>query len=56
MGHFLDEPMTEVHRAFKQVTKATYSRASDAVQNPATLKQIVDVLDRAAKEIEAIAK
>lgn len=56
MGHFLDEPMTEVHRAFRQVAKATYSRASDAVQNTASLKQIVDILDRAAKEIEAIAK
>jgi DNA-binding PadR family transcriptional regulator len=56
MGHFLDEPMTEVHRAFKQVAKATYSRASDAVQNPATLNQIVEILDRAAREIEAIAK
>jgi DNA-binding PadR family transcriptional regulator len=56
MGHFLDEPMTEVHRAFKQVAKATYGRASDAVQNPATLNQIVEILDRAAKEIEAIAK
>jgi DNA-binding PadR family transcriptional regulator len=56
MGHFLDEPMTEVHKAFKAVAKATYSRASDAVQNPAALKQIVDILGRAAREIEAIAK
>jgi DNA-binding PadR family transcriptional regulator len=56
MGHFLDEPMTEVHRAFKEVAKATYSRASDAVQNPAALKQIVEILGRAAREIEAIAK
>jgi DNA-binding PadR family transcriptional regulator len=56
MGHFLDEPMTEIHRAFKQVAKATYSRASDSVQNEATLKQIVEILDRAAREIEAIGK
>jgi DNA-binding PadR family transcriptional regulator len=56
MGHFLDEPMTEVHGAFRRVGKATYSRASDAVQNPALLRQIVEILDRAAKEIEAIAK
>ena len=54
MGHFLDEPMTEVHGAFRKVGKATYSRASDAVQNPALLKQIVEILDRAAKEIDAI--
>lgn len=56
MGHFLDEPMTEVHRAFRRAGKATYSRATDAVQNPAVLKQIVEILDRAAREIEAIAK
>lgn len=56
MGHFLDEPMTEVHRAFRRAGKATYGRATDAVQNPAVLKQIVEILDRAAREIEAIAK
>jgi DNA-binding PadR family transcriptional regulator len=56
MGHFLDEPMTEVHKAFKEVAKATYSRASDAVQAPETLKQIVEILGRAAREIEAIGK
>jgi DNA-binding PadR family transcriptional regulator len=56
MGHFMDEPMTEVHSAFRKVGKATYSRATDAAQNPATLRQIVEILDRAAKEIEAIAR
>ncbi len=56
MGHFLDEPMTEVHKAFKEVAKATYSRASDAVQTPETLKQIVEILGRATREIEAIGK
>jgi DNA-binding PadR family transcriptional regulator len=54
VGHFLDEPMTEVHTAFRAVGKATYSRATDAVQNPAVLSQIVDILTRAAKEIDAI--
>jgi DNA-binding PadR family transcriptional regulator len=54
VGHFLDEPMTEVHAAFRTVGKATYSRATDAVQNPAVLRQIVDILTRAAKEIDAM--
>ena len=54
VGHFLDEPMTEVHGAFRAVGKATYGRATDAVQNPALLRQIVDILNRAAKEIEGI--
>ena len=28
VGHFLDEPMAEVHGAFRKVGKATYSRAT----------------------------
>jgi hypothetical protein len=48
--------MTEVHSAFRKVGKATYGRATDAVQDAALLKQIVDILDRAAKEIEALAR
>lgn len=56
VGHFLDEPMAEVHGAFRQVGKATYTRASDAVQDEATLKRIVEILQRAAKEIDAIGR
>jgi DNA-binding PadR family transcriptional regulator len=56
VGHFLDEPMTEVHGAFRKVGKATYSRASDAVQDPTILRQIVEILDRAAREIDAIGR
>jgi DNA-binding PadR family transcriptional regulator len=52
VGHFLDEPMTEVHAAFRKVGKATYSRATDAVQDPTVLKRIVEILERAATEIE----
>ena len=54
MEHFLDEPMTEVHAAFRGIGKATYSRATDDVRNPTTLRRIVEILQRAAKEIEAI--
>lgn len=52
VGHFLDEPMAEVHAAFRKVGKATYGRATDAVQDPAALKRIVEILERAANEIE----
>jgi len=55
VGHFLDEPMAEVHGAFRKVGKATYGRATHAVHDPAVLKQIVEILDRAAREIEALA-
>lgn len=54
VGHFLDEPMTEVHTAFRTVGKAAYSRATDDVRKPDVLRQIVEILGRAAKEIDAI--
>ena len=54
MGHFLDEPMTAVHSAFRGVGKATYSRATDAVQNPEVLRRIVEILERATREIDEI--
>jgi DNA-binding PadR family transcriptional regulator len=56
VGHFLDEPMAEVHGAFRKVGRATYSRATEAVQDPAVLRRIVEILDRATKEIEAISR
>jgi DNA-binding PadR family transcriptional regulator len=54
VGHFLDEPMTEVHAAFRQVGKATYGRASHAAHDPALLKRISEILARAAKEIDEL--
>ena len=54
VGHFLDEPMAEVHGAFRRAGKATYSRASDGASNPELLKKIAEILDRAAKEIEGL--
>jgi DNA-binding PadR family transcriptional regulator len=54
VGHFLDEPMTEVHSAFRRVGKAAYGRATGAVQDPELLKKIAEVLDRAAKEIDSL--
>jgi DNA-binding PadR family transcriptional regulator len=52
VGHFLDEPMSEVHAAFRQVGKSTYGRATDAVHDEALLKRITEILARAAKEID----
>jgi DNA-binding PadR family transcriptional regulator len=54
VGHFLDEPMSEVHAAFRQVGKSTYSRATDAVHDEALLKRIVEILARAAREIDEL--
>jgi DNA-binding PadR family transcriptional regulator len=52
VGHFLDEPMTEVHAAFREVGKAAYGRATSAVDDAGRLKSIAEILKRAAKEIE----
>ena len=54
VGHFLDEPMTEVHAAFRNVGRATYSRASGAVHDTELLKKVTEILERAAKEIEGL--
>jgi DNA-binding PadR family transcriptional regulator len=54
VGHFLDEPMSEVHAAFRQVGKSTYGRATDAVHDEALLKRIAEILARAAKEIDEL--
>lgn len=56
VGHLLDEPMTDVHRAMHRLGKATYSRASQVVQEPAELRRIVEILDRAAGEIAALGR
>lgn len=51
--HLFDEPMGAVHGAMKRVARATYSRATQATQQPAELQRIVAILERAAREIEA---
>ena len=53
---FLDQPMMEVNQAFKNVGRATYSRASSQVDNKELLTKIKEILDRAAAEIEALGK
>ena len=54
VGHFLDEPMAEVHSAFRHAGKAAYGRATDDVSDPSALKKIAEILERAAREIEAL--
>ena len=54
VGHFLDEPMSEIHVAFRDVGRATYRLASEAVGKPEVLKQVSEILKRAAKEIQDI--
>ena len=56
VGHFLDEPMSEVHSAFKRTGKAAYSRASSAPEDADFLKKIAEILDRAAREIEGLTR
>lgn len=54
VGHLLDEPMSEIHVAFRDVGRATYRAASEAVGKPDTLKKVAEILQRAAKEIGEI--
>ncbi len=54
VGHFMDEPMTDLHAAFRKVGAAAYGRATDSVAQPATMRKIVEALERAVREIDAI--
>lgn len=54
VGDFLDEPMTEVHGAFRRLAKATYSHATRSVKDKAVLAKITAILERAAEEIHAL--
>jgi DNA-binding PadR family transcriptional regulator len=48
---FFGPPMLEVHQAFKNVARATYSTAT-RLKDPEQLKRIKEALDRAVAEIE----
>ena len=48
---FFGPPMLEVHQAFKNVARATYSTAT-RLKDPEQLKRIKEALDRAVVEIE----
>jgi len=46
------EPMMQVHRAFKQIGQTVYVR--DQRRTPEQIKQIVEILERAAREISEL--
>ena len=48
------EPMPEVNRAVGRVVKAAYKATWNADGDEATVKSVVDALERAATEIEAL--
>jgi DNA-binding PadR family transcriptional regulator len=51
-NNIFGEPMMEVHRAFKDVGRAIYVSKSSS-RSAEQIKKIKEILDRAAKEIEA---
>ncbi len=53
---FFGESMRRVHVAFKDVGRATYANAPRLTKDQARLAKIVEILERAAKEIEEAAK
>jgi hypothetical protein len=46
--------MNEVHAAFKEVARAAYSRAMRSTSDTERLRKIREILDRAAKELDAL--
>ena len=53
---FVDAPMREVNQSFKNVARATYSTATGHISDKDLLAKIRTVLDRAAAEIDELAK
>lgn len=51
---FFDQPMGDVHSAFRRVGKAAYGTATRNVRDPELLRRVSEVLDRAAREIEEL--
>lgn len=49
---FFDQPMGDVHAAFRRVGKAAYGTATRNVRDPELLRRVSEVLDRAAREID----
>ncbi len=54
-GSFFGGPMVEVHHAFKNIARATYSTATKT-HDPELLRKIREILNRATAEIEAVGK
>ena len=53
---FLSDAMRDVHRAFGDVSRATYSTAPRNARDRDVLAKIAEILERAAREIEELAK
>lgn len=51
---FLSDGMRDINRAMGSVGKATYASASSYFRDPEKVKQVREVLERAAKEIDGI--
>ncbi len=54
-GSFFGAPMVDIHHAFKNVARATYATAT-RLHDPAQLQRIREILERAASDIEAVAR
>jgi DNA-binding PadR family transcriptional regulator len=53
--NFFGPPMVDVHRAFRDLARATYATALH-VKDPVAIQKIHDVLATAASEIESLSK
>lgn len=53
---FFDAPMGDVHAAFRRTGKAAYGAATRNVRDPELLRGIAGILDRAAQEIDSLAR
>ena len=53
---FFDAPMNDVHEGMRRVARAAYSTATRNVRDAQKLRQVREILDRATREIEDLAR
>src|SRR4051812_3933227 len=53
---FTDTPMTELNQAFQRLARATYKTATTHIREKETLAKLREIIQRAADEIDTVAK
>ena len=53
---FFDQPMAEVSQAFSHLAGTAYATASRGMRDPERMKQLREILERAAREIEELGR
>jgi DNA-binding PadR family transcriptional regulator len=56
VGGFTDTPMMQLNEAFRELAKATYKTATSNMSDKEKIEKIREIIQRAAAEIDGVAK